>query len=143
MHQGRASEMALPALWRISRRFQQSVVSIERCSKSSPLPHVRRSICLPPSVKKVSLVPATNHAACVFPSPSLSLRFYSSSSGGDGGEKLTFEEYRKLRKSLKMHSRVAGLPMAFVGMGISSFVNVHFVTPNMFDMTPEEVQPIL
>ena len=132
---------------RISRRLCQPVVSLERCPRPSLLPHVR---VLPlPSVKPVSLSPCkTNHAqACVeFVSPALSLRVYSSSAdeGARGGsEKMTFEEYRKLRKSLKTRGRVAGLPMAFLGMGISSFVNVHYVTPNMFDMTPEEIQPIL
>ena len=62
--------------------------------------------------------------------------------GSGGSDKLAFEEYRKLRKSLKMRGRLAGIPMGFLGMGISSFVNVQF-NPNMFNMTPEEVQPIL
>ena len=131
-HLSIVSEMAV----RISRRLCQSVVSLERYSRSSFLPHVR--VLLPPSIKEVSLY-TTNHAA-----PTLSLRIYSSSAGqGDDSEKMTFEEYRKLRKSLRTRGRVASLPMAFFGMGISSFVNVHYITPNMFDMTPEEIQPIL
>ena len=132
-------EMAL----RLSRRLHQSVVSLERCSKPSFLPHVR--VYLPPSIKEISLyqVPTTHHAAGLFVSFTQSLRVYSSSASDGGSEKLTFEEYRKLRKSLKTRGRVAGLPMAFFGMGISSFVNVHYITPNMFELTPEEVQPIL
>ena len=55
---------------------------------------------------------------------------------------MNFEEYRKLRKTLKMRTRLAGIPLAFVGMGISSFVNVQ-LNPGMFEMQPEEVQPIL
>ena len=129
---------------RLSRRLHQSVVSIERCSRSPCLPHVR--VCLQPSIKEISLyqVPTISHAACLqFVSPTLPLRVYSSSASDGGSEKLTFEEYRKLRKSLKTRARVAGLPMAFFGMGISSFINVHYITPNMFELTPEEVQPIL
>ena len=55
---------------------------------------------------------------------------------------MPFEEYRKLKKALKMRARIAGLPTAVVGVMASSFVNVHF-NPRMFEMTPEEVQPIL
>lgn len=131
------------------RRLCQSVVSLDRCSRSSLLPHVR--VLLPPSIKDLSLSPyTTKHAACVnfaYPIPTLSLRIYSSSAGegarANDGEKMTFEEYRKLRKSLKTRGRAAGLPMAFLGMGISSFVNVHYISPNLFDATPEEVQLIL
>ena len=126
---------------RISGRLCQSVVSFERCSSSSLPPRVR--VLLPPSTKEFSLNTTNHAAACVkLVSPTFSLRSYSSSAG-ESEKKMTFEEYRKLRRSLKTRSRVAGLPMAFFGMGISSFVNVHYVTPNMFDMTPEEIQPIL
>lgn len=55
---------------------------------------------------------------------------------------MSFEEYRKLKKSLKLRTRLAGIPMAFVGTTISSAVHIHF-NPRMFEMTPEEVQPIL
>ena len=55
---------------------------------------------------------------------------------------ISFEEYRQLRKSMKMRTRLAGLPMAFVGMGISSAVHVT-LNPRMFEMTPEEIEPIL
>lgn len=55
---------------------------------------------------------------------------------------ISFEEYRKLKKSLKLRTRLAGIPMAFVGTTISSAVHIHF-NPRMFEMTPEEVQPIL
>lgn len=130
------------ALCRITRQFHRSLMSIQWRSKWSTLPYSR--VCLTSSVREVSFAPKlTNHATFLqlgFPTPSL--RSYSTSSDGSG-EKMTFEEYRKLRKSLKVRTRVAGLPMAFLGMGISSFVNVHYVTPNMFEMTPEEVKPIL
>lgn len=55
---------------------------------------------------------------------------------------IPFTEYRKLKKSLKMRSRVAGIPMGFVGISISSAVNIQ-LNPRMFEMTPEEIQPIL
>lgn len=55
---------------------------------------------------------------------------------------ISFEEYRKLKKSMKMRTRLAGLPMAFVGMGISSAIHVT-LNPLMFEMTPEEIKPIL
>ena len=55
---------------------------------------------------------------------------------------MSFEDYRKLRKALKSRSRVAGIPLAFISMGVSSLINVQ-MNPEMFEMTPEEVQPIL
>lgn len=55
---------------------------------------------------------------------------------------IPFAEYRKLKKSLKMRSRVAGIPMGFIGICISSAVNIQ-LNPRMFEMTPEEIHPIL
>jgi len=55
---------------------------------------------------------------------------------------MPFEEYRKLKKSQKMKARLWGVPFAFGGMMTSSIINV-MLTPNMFEMTPEEIQPIL
>ncbi len=50
---------------------------------------------------------------------------------------MPFEEYRKLKKGLKLRARVSGLPMALVGILASSAVNVHF-NPNMLAPVPEE-----
>ena len=55
---------------------------------------------------------------------------------------MPFEEYRKLRKALKWRARIAGIPMGLLGIAASSFVNVHF-NPRMFEMSPEEIKPIL
>lgn len=55
---------------------------------------------------------------------------------------MPFAEYRKLKKTLKMRTRIAGIPMAFAGIGISSAVSIQ-LNPRMFEMTPEEIQPIL
>lgn len=55
---------------------------------------------------------------------------------------MTFEEYRKTRKSLKVKARVAAVPVAFSGIAVSSAIHLHF-NPRLFEMTPEEVQPIL
>jgi hypothetical protein len=55
---------------------------------------------------------------------------------------MSFSEYRTLKKSMKMRSKIAGIPMGFFGIGLSSAVNVH-LNPHMFEMTPEEVEPIL
>ena len=56
---------------------------------------------------------------------------------------LTFEEYRKLRRSLKWRSRISGIPMAFLAMAASSAINIH-MNPYMFDPPPEmEIQTIL
>ena len=71
----------------------------------------------------------------------ISSRPYTSQAENDK-KQMNFEEYRKLRKTLKMRARLAGIPLAFVGMGMSSFVNVQ-LNPGMFEMQPEEVQPIL
>lgn len=57
---------------------------------------------------------------------------------------MDFEEYRKLKRALKWNARVAGIPMGFIAVGISSLTNLHFM-PNAFDTSipPEEIQPIL
>ena len=78
---------------------------------------------------------------------SQSMRQFSSATSSQleddrGHRMMPFEEYRKLKKSLKIRARIAGLPTAVVGMMASSFINVHF-NPRMFEMAPEEVQPIL
>ena len=55
---------------------------------------------------------------------------------------MTFEEYRKTRRALKVRARVSGIPLAFVGMATSSAAHLHY-NPRLLEMTPEEVQPIL
>ena len=75
----------------------------------------------------------------------LGARKYSDSSGNQGNDKRTkmsFEEYRKMKKSIKLRTRIAGLPMALAGTSLSSAVWV-YMNPRMFEMTPEEIQPIL
>ena len=58
-------------------------------------------------------------------------------------EKMSFEEYRKLRKALKWRGRVAGVPLGFMAMATSSAINLHF-NPNMFNPQSEaEIQLIL
>ena len=69
--------------------------------------------------------------------------FADSPDTGSSAEKMMpFEEYRKLKKSHKTKARLWGIPFAFGGMTASSIINV-MLTPNMFEMTPEEIQPIL
>jgi len=55
---------------------------------------------------------------------------------------MPFEEYRKLKKRIKYRARMWGIPFAFAGMTISSTINVIFF-PNIFDMAPEDIKPIL
>ena len=55
---------------------------------------------------------------------------------------MSFEKYRKLKKSLIIRRRIAGLPMAFVGASLSSYLHI-YLNPRMFEMTPEEIQPIM
>lgn len=55
---------------------------------------------------------------------------------------MTFAEYRKVRKSMKMRSRIAGIPIGFGGILLSSAISIH-LNPRMFEMTPEEITPIL
>jgi hypothetical protein len=57
---------------------------------------------------------------------------------------MPFEEYRKLRRRLKMRSRLSGLPVAFLGVGASSAANVHF-HPQMLEFQNPDVElaPIL
>lgn len=68
-------------------------------------------------------------------------RAYSST---DEERMMPFVEYRKLRRSIKLRSRLAGLPMAFVGVTLSSAINVHF-QPQMLEFQNPEVEltPIL
>ena len=54
-------------------------------------------------------------------------------------KRMTFEEYRKLKKNLKLRSRLAGLPLGFGGIVLASFINVQ-LNPHMFEMSPEEAQ---
>jgi len=68
--------------------------------------------------------------------------FVSSNAVSSVGNSMTFEEYRNLRKTLKTRSRIAGVPLACVGISISSFVCIQ-MNPRMFEMTPEEMKPIL
>lgn len=75
----------------------------------------------------------------------LGIRKYSDSSANQDDDKkikMSFEEYRKMKKSIKTRTRIAGLPMALVGTSLSSAISV-YLNPHMFEMTPEEVQPIL
>ena len=58
------------------------------------------------------------------------------------GRMMPFPEYRKLRKSLKWQTRICGIPFALAGMAVSATINV-YLNPGMFEMTPEEVTPIL
>ena len=53
-----------------------------------------------------------------------------------------FEDYIKLKNSVRTRQRVAGMPFAFVGLGTSSVVSA-YMFPEMFDATPENVQLIM
>ena len=69
------------------------------------------------------------------------LRPYSN----DSSERMMpFEEYRKIRKRLKIRARLAGLPMALVGTSLSSAISIHF-NPQMLEFQNPEVEltPIL
>ena len=57
---------------------------------------------------------------------------------------MNFEEYIKLKRSLKWNARVAGIPMGCIAVGISSMANLHFM-PHVFDtsLPPEGITPIL
>ena len=67
-----------------------------------------------------------------------------SDSSETGERMMNFEEYRKLKRSLKWNARVAGIPMGCIAVGISSMTNLHFM-PHIFDtsLPPEEITPIL
>jgi len=55
---------------------------------------------------------------------------------------LSFPEYQKLKRSLRTRQRVAGVPFALSGIGISSVTSA-YMFPDMFDATPDNVQLIL
>ena len=55
---------------------------------------------------------------------------------------LSFEEFQKLRRKLRNSQRIAGLPFGISALLTSSAVSA-YLNPNMFDATPEQIQPIL
>ena len=55
---------------------------------------------------------------------------------------MSFEEYRKLRRSLKWRGRIAGIPMTFLAIAASSAVNIH-LNPDMFNPQPEAEIPLI
>jgi len=55
---------------------------------------------------------------------------------------ISFEEYIKLKNSVRTKQRVAGMPFALLGLGTSSVVSA-YMFPEMFDATPENVQLIM
>ena len=72
----------------------------------------------------------------------LLLKSYSNSPAVESERMMPFEEYRKLKKTVKYRARIWGVPFAFAGMSISSAINV-MIFPNLFEMAPEDIQPIL
>lgn len=67
----------------------------------------------------------------------------SDSDGSPVRRMMPFEEYRKLKKALKLRARMSGLPMAGVGILASAALNTHF-NPNLLAPVPEEeIQLIL
>lgn len=55
---------------------------------------------------------------------------------------LSFDEYQKLMRKLRTRKRLAGLPFGVSALIASSCVSA-YMFPNMFDATPEQIQPIL
>lgn len=55
---------------------------------------------------------------------------------------MNFSEYQKLKRSLRTRQRVAGVPFALSGIGISSVTSA-YMFPDMFDATPDNVQLIM
>lgn len=55
---------------------------------------------------------------------------------------MPFENYRKLKRTLKWRARIAGIPMGLAGVMFSSYLNVQ-LNPSMLAATQEEVQPVL
>lgn len=55
---------------------------------------------------------------------------------------LSFEEFQKLRRKLRTRQRLAGLPIGMTALLTSSVVSA-YMFPNMFDATPEQIEPIL
>lgn len=55
---------------------------------------------------------------------------------------MSFEEFQKLRRKLRTRQRLAGLPIGMTALLTSSVVSAYML-PNMFDATPEQIEPIL
>lgn len=85
---------------------------------------------------EVDLLRRCGVPALVFPKRPYSLR--------EEQRMIPFEEYRKLRRRVKTRSRLAGIPVAFMGVTVSSAFNVH-VYPQMLEFQNPDVElaPIL
>lgn len=55
---------------------------------------------------------------------------------------LSFDEYQKLTRKLRTRQRLAGVPFGVTALIASSCASA-YLFPNMFDATPEQIQPIL
>lgn len=55
---------------------------------------------------------------------------------------LSFDEYQKMTRKLRTRQRLAGLPFGVTALLASSCASA-YMFPNMFDATPEQIQPIL
>ena len=55
---------------------------------------------------------------------------------------ISFEEFQKLRRKLRTRQRLAGLPIGMTALLTSSVASA-YLFPNMFDATPEQIEPIL
>ena len=55
---------------------------------------------------------------------------------------LSFDEYQKLKRSLRTKQRVAGVPFGFAAISGCSMI-MAYLKPDMFDATPESVQLVM
>lgn len=55
---------------------------------------------------------------------------------------LSFEEFQKLRRKLRTKQKLAGLPFGVTFL-LTSCTATAYMFPNIFDATPEQIEPIL
>lgn len=55
---------------------------------------------------------------------------------------LSFEEFQQLRRKLRTKQKLAGLPIGVTFLLASSTITA-YMFPNIFDATPEQIEPIL
>ena len=76
------------------------------------------------------------------PDMSWSCHYSIEASSSQDPRMMPFQDYRKLKRTLKWRTRIAGIPMGLAGIMFSSYLNVQ-LNPSMLAATPEEVQPVL
>ena len=87
--------------------------------------------------------PSSSPHTPIKPEPTSKIQYSRGPSTPHGPRMMLFEDYRKLKKSLKWRARLAGIPMGFAGVVFSSFINIQLNPTMLTATTEEEIETIL